>query len=41
LSNATDYAAIISGQPQSLRTRLGLPIGSPSPSAAAAEDQLP
>ncbi|ABM96248.1 lytic transglycosylase domain-containing protein [Methylibium petroleiphilum] len=41
LSNATDYAALLSGQPQSLRARLGGAIGPHAGAADPAERELP
>jgi soluble lytic murein transglycosylase len=41
LSNATDYAALLSGQPQSLRARLGTAIGPHAGAADPAERELP
>ncbi|MGA0610474.1 transglycosylase SLT domain-containing protein [Caldimonas sp. KR1-144] len=41
LSNATDYAALISGQPQSLRARLGQRIGPSDTPLPAADKELP
>lgn len=41
LSNATVYAAVMSNQPQSLKTRLGALIGPPPPTAPAADLSLP
>ena len=41
LSNATDYAALISGQPQSLRARLGAVIGPAGSPLSAANAALP
>ena len=41
LSNATDYAALISGQPQSLRARLGAVIGPAVGMLSAADAALP
>ena len=40
LSNTTNYAALISGQPQSLKNRLGL-VGPKSANAATADANLP
>lgn len=41
LANATNYAAVLSGQPQTLRARLGATVG-PRPTTAAAENtELP
>lgn len=41
LSNTTDYAALLSGQPQSLRARLGQRIGPSETPLLAAEKELP
>ena len=41
LSNATDYAALMSGRPQSLRARLGGPIGPSAAPPTAVERELP
>jgi soluble lytic murein transglycosylase len=43
LSNTTNYAALISGKPQSLKARLGMvgPSGAQSPSKAAQAEELP
>lgn len=41
LSNATDYAALLSGQPQSLRARLGAVIGPAGVPLSAANAALP
>jgi soluble lytic murein transglycosylase len=40
LSNTTNYAALITGQPQSLKSRLGL-VGPREISAAVANGDLP
>jgi soluble lytic murein transglycosylase len=41
LSNATDYAALLSGEPQSLRARLGAVIGPTSAPLSATDQALP
>jgi soluble lytic murein transglycosylase len=41
LSNATDYAALLSGEPQSLRARLGVVIGPSSGPLSATDQALP
>jgi soluble lytic murein transglycosylase len=41
LSNATDYAALLSGEPQSLRARLGAVIGPSSGPLSASDQALP
>ena len=41
LSNSTDYAALLSGKPQSLRARLGESIGPRAAPLAPAEQELP